>query len=98
GFHRKRRWNDRGPCRSRPHGAGWVRGNRSRSPSSDGPHRLRFSRATADICGRPRVSVALQVPDARTLFERMRGRKILVVGDLMIDEWIWGTVSRISPE
>ncbi len=44
------------------------------------------------------MSVQLQVPDARTLFERMRGRKILVVGDLMIDEWIWGTVTRISPE
>ena len=44
------------------------------------------------------MSVDLQPPDARTLFERMRGRKILVVGDLMIDEWIWGTVSRISPE
>jgi rfaE bifunctional protein kinase chain/domain len=38
------------------------------------------------------------VPDARTLFERARGRKILVVGDLMIDEWIWGTVTRVSPE
>lgn len=38
------------------------------------------------------------VPDARTLFERARGRTILVVGDLMIDEWIWGTVTRISPE
>ena len=36
--------------------------------------------------------------DARELFERARGRKILVVGDLMIDEWIWGTVTRISPE
>jgi rfaE bifunctional protein kinase chain/domain len=36
--------------------------------------------------------------DARALFERARGRKILVVGDLMIDEWIWGTVARISPE
>ncbi|MBV9333729.1 MAG: hypothetical protein JO146_06955, partial [Candidatus Eremiobacteraeota bacterium] len=41
---------------------------------------------------------SLLVPDARTLFERARGRKILVVGDLMIDEWIWGTVTRISPE
>jgi len=41
---------------------------------------------------------ALMVPDARTLFERARGRRILVVGDLMIDEWIWGTVVRISPE
>ncbi|MDE2483576.1 MAG: D-glycero-beta-D-manno-heptose-7-phosphate kinase [bacterium] len=28
----------------------------------------------------------------------MRGRSILVIGDLMIDEWIWGSVSRISPE
>lgn len=36
--------------------------------------------------------------DARTLFTRMRGRKILVVGDAMVDEWIWGTVTRISPE
>ncbi|MGA9419844.1 MAG: D-glycero-beta-D-manno-heptose-7-phosphate kinase [Candidatus Cybelea sp.] len=41
---------------------------------------------------------ALMVPDARTLFERATGRRILVVGDLMLDEWIWGTVTRISPE
>jgi rfaE bifunctional protein kinase chain/domain len=44
------------------------------------------------------VKPMLLVPDAHTLFERARGRKILVVGDLMIDEWIWGTVTRISPE
>ena len=44
------------------------------------------------------MTQALLVPDARTLFERARGRRILVVGDLMIDEWIWGTVTRISPE
>lgn len=44
------------------------------------------------------MSVDLQPPHARTLFDRMRGRKILVVGDVMLDEWIWGTVSRISPE
>ena len=41
---------------------------------------------------------ALMVPDARTLFDRASGRRILVAGDLMIDEWIWGTVTRISPE
>jgi rfaE bifunctional protein kinase chain/domain len=40
----------------------------------------------------------LATSDARALVDRMRGRSILVVGDLMIDEWIWGTVSRISPE
>jgi len=26
------------------------------------------------------------------------GRRVLVVGDVMVDEYIWGTVSRISPE
>ncbi|MGH7684968.1 MAG: PfkB family carbohydrate kinase, partial [Vulcanimicrobiaceae bacterium] len=40
----------------------------------------------------------LAPPSARDLFARMRGRRILVVGDLMVDEWIWGSVSRISPE
>jgi rfaE bifunctional protein kinase chain/domain len=28
----------------------------------------------------------------------MRGKRIMVVGDVMIDEWIWGSVTRISPE
>jgi rfaE bifunctional protein kinase chain/domain len=44
------------------------------------------------------VTPELMVLDARTLFERANGRRIMVVGDLMIDEWIWGTVTRISPE
>jgi D-beta-D-heptose 7-phosphate kinase/D-beta-D-heptose 1-phosphate adenosyltransferase len=30
--------------------------------------------------------------------KKAQNRRILVVGDLMIDEWIWGSVSRISPE
>ncbi len=29
---------------------------------------------------------------------QMAGRRVVVVGDVMIDEWIWGSVSRISPE
>jgi rfaE bifunctional protein kinase chain/domain len=40
----------------------------------------------------------LAPPSARELFARMRGRRVLVVGDAMVDEWIWGDVSRISPE
>jgi D-glycero-beta-D-manno-heptose-7-phosphate kinase len=44
------------------------------------------------------VSATLLSDDARALVDRMRGRRIMVVGDLMIDEWIWGTVTRISPE
>ena len=44
------------------------------------------------------MSASLLTRDARALVEHMRGRTILVVGDLMIDEWIWGAVTRISPE
>jgi rfaE bifunctional protein kinase chain/domain len=40
----------------------------------------------------------LLVPTAKDLFERMRERRLLVVGDVMVDEWIWGSVTRISPE
>lgn len=29
---------------------------------------------------------------------RFRGRRVLVAGDLMLDEFIWGEVDRISPE
>lgn len=32
------------------------------------------------------------------LLTRLKGCKVLVVGDLMIDEYIWGGVTRVSPE
>jgi D-beta-D-heptose 7-phosphate kinase/D-beta-D-heptose 1-phosphate adenosyltransferase len=35
---------------------------------------------------------------ATALLARMAGRRVVVVGDVMVDEWIWGDVSRISPE
>jgi D-glycero-beta-D-manno-heptose-7-phosphate kinase len=34
----------------------------------------------------------------RSLVAAMRGRRVLVVGDVMLDEFLWGRVSRISPE
>ena len=33
-----------------------------------------------------------------TLIERFRDKRVLVVGDLMLDEFVWGKVTRISPE
>jgi D-beta-D-heptose 7-phosphate kinase/D-beta-D-heptose 1-phosphate adenosyltransferase len=33
-----------------------------------------------------------------TLLTDMRAKRIIVVGDLMLDEWLWGRVRRISPE
>jgi rfaE bifunctional protein kinase chain/domain len=36
--------------------------------------------------------------DVDKLIEQFKKTTLLVVGDIMIDEFIWGTVSRISPE
>jgi D-beta-D-heptose 7-phosphate kinase/D-beta-D-heptose 1-phosphate adenosyltransferase len=44
------------------------------------------------------VATEIAVPRAGELLARMAGRRVVVVGDVMIDEWIWGRVSRISPE
>ena len=32
------------------------------------------------------------------VLESFKGKKILVIGDIMLDKYIWGDVSRISPE
>lgn len=40
----------------------------------------------------------MNVKEAGRWLESMRGRRILVVGDLMLDRYVCGTVSRISPE
>ncbi len=34
----------------------------------------------------------------RTIFDAMKSKTIMVIGDLMLDEYIWGKVDRISPE
>ena len=41
---------------------------------------------------------SLTTREARSLLAVMRNRRVLVVGDVMLDEFIWGNVSRISPE
>jgi D-beta-D-heptose 7-phosphate kinase/D-beta-D-heptose 1-phosphate adenosyltransferase len=35
---------------------------------------------------------------ASRLLKQLRGRRVLVAGDVMLDEFLWGSVSRISPE
>src|SRR6266404_5216951 len=35
---------------------------------------------------------------ARALIDRFKRLKTLVIGDLMLDHYIWGSVTRISPE
>ena len=40
----------------------------------------------------------MPLANARELIHRFSRLKTLVIGDLMLDHFIWGTVSRISPE
>lgn len=42
----------------------------------------------------------LKIDDKRLklIFDAMKTRSIMVIGDLMLDEYIWGKVERISPE
>lgn len=40
----------------------------------------------------------MPVERARELLERMQGKRVVVIGDLMLDRYVWGSVSRISPE
>jgi D-beta-D-heptose 7-phosphate kinase/D-beta-D-heptose 1-phosphate adenosyltransferase len=35
---------------------------------------------------------------ARSLLKAMRGGRVLVLGDVMLDQFLWGRVARISPE
>ena len=37
-------------------------------------------------------------PKLERLVRRLRGRRIAVVGDLMLDRYVWGTATRLSPE
>jgi rfaE bifunctional protein kinase chain/domain len=41
---------------------------------------------------------ALALGRARTIVRKFRGCCIAVVGDLMLDRYLWGTASRLSPE
>ena len=40
----------------------------------------------------------MDLAQAESLLGKMRGRKVAVLGDLMLDEYLFGEVSRISPE
>lgn len=42
--------------------------------------------------------MTLKLPRIQTALESMREKKIAVVGDFMLDRYVWGEVKRISPE
>ena len=44
------------------------------------------------------ANLSESVPRLKRLVPRLRGKRIAVVGDLMLDRYLWGTASRLSPE
>jgi rfaE bifunctional protein kinase chain/domain len=44
------------------------------------------------------TNIADSVPRLKRLIPRLRGKRIGVLGDLMLDRYVWGTASRLSPE
>lgn len=44
------------------------------------------------------TTIELSLSKARKTIDQFRNRRVLVLGDLMLDRYIWGNVSRISPE
>ena len=45
-----------------------------------------------------RPNVAMDVNRLEQILDRAPSKRILVIGDLMLDEFVWGKVGRISPE
>jgi rfaE bifunctional protein kinase chain/domain len=43
-------------------------------------------------------NIAESIPRLKRLIPRLRGKRIGVLGDLMLDRYLWGTASRLSPE
>jgi len=39
-----------------------------------------------------------EIERLKSLFDNFIGKRIAVIGDLMVDKYVWGSVSRISPE
>ena len=40
----------------------------------------------------------MPTPSAKALLKKIAGLRILVIGDVMLDHYIWGDATRISPE
>ncbi len=55
-------------------------------------------RTAAGAMSRSRAAAAMNRSRAAELLKRFTRTRILVIGDLMLDEFVWGSVDRISPE
>ncbi len=44
------------------------------------------------------INIAEYLPRLKKLIPKLRGKRIGVLGDLMLDRYLWGTATRLSPE
>jgi D-glycero-beta-D-manno-heptose-7-phosphate kinase len=59
----------------------------------------RNRRDTGEETGEPPISRQRSTPaPLSTLVDAFEGKRLVVVGDLMLDRFVWGSVRRISPE
>ena len=49
------------------------------------------------MTGKKNFQRALNVPRARQLLDGAKKARVLVLGDVMLDHFLWGSVERISP-
>jgi len=48
--------------------------------------------------GKKKISYFLNEKKLKKIFQNFKRKKLLVIGDIFLDKFIWGDVSRISPE
>ena len=44
------------------------------------------------------TNLAEYLPRLKKLIPKLRGKRMGVLGDLMLDKYLWGTATRLSPE
>src|SRR6266852_9691690 len=74
-------------------------GRDSRDAPRRSNHRGGRTQPVARIhAARMTTHLAHSVPRLKRLLPRLRGKRIGVLGDMMLDRYLWGTASRLSPE
>ncbi len=55
-------------------------------------------KSASDLSANVQVSNRHEIDRLEQILERAASRRITVIGDLILDEFVWGKVGRISPE
>jgi D-glycero-beta-D-manno-heptose-7-phosphate kinase len=57
-----------------------------------------FNRTNLSPGRHPRLTFFMNLIRLQSILDRASSKRIVVIGDLMLDEFVWGKVGRISPE